>query len=100
MDDSIRREMLRLAHAHGTLLNLVLITATICGRLGLVRFSGLSVVSLRFAVLLLPTGFLIGGLWHYQDDPGFGIFLVPIGAILLLTGASDLALSVVRRQRE
>src|SRR5258705_13224014 len=32
LDDSVRREMFRLAHAHGTLLNLVLIAAAVCAR--------------------------------------------------------------------
>ena len=33
----VRREMFRLAHAHGTLLNLVLLAAAICARLDLIR---------------------------------------------------------------
>ena len=37
LDDSVRREMFRLAHAHGTLLNLVLLAAAICARLDLIR---------------------------------------------------------------
>ena len=37
LDDSVRRDMFRLAHAHGTLLNLVLIAAAICARLDLIR---------------------------------------------------------------
>ena len=97
LDDSTRRDMFRLAHAHGTLLNLVLIAAAICARLDLIRPSQVSSISLRCAVVLLPVGFLLGGVWHYRDDPGLGIFLVPIGAILLLSAAFSLGLSVVRR---
>jgi hypothetical protein len=47
-------------------------------------------------VLLLPLGFLLGGLWHFKDDPGIGIFLVPVGALLLLVVALYLAFSAPR----
>ena len=36
LDDQVRRELFRLAHAHGTLLSLVLIVAAICARLDLI----------------------------------------------------------------
>ena len=84
VDDPIRRDMLRLAHAHGTLLNLVLLTAAICARLEMIQLTRFSALNLRLAALILPIGFLFAGLWHYRDDPGLGIFLVPIGAVLLL----------------
>src|SRR4051812_27996807 len=69
LDDAIRREMFRLAHAHGTLLNLVLIAAAICARLELIRIGSGSAVMLRLAALLLPLGFLLAGIWHFKDDP-------------------------------
>jgi hypothetical protein len=97
LDDSVRRDMFRLAHAHGTLLNLVLIAAAICARLELVRIGRIASLGLRFAVVLLPAGFLLGGLWHFKDDPGLGIFLVPVGALLLLATALQLGLSAKRR---
>lgn len=93
LDDPVRRDMFRLAHAHGTLLNLVLIAAAICAHLDLIRLRPTSSLGLRCAVILLPMGFFLGGMWHFQDDPGLGISLVPIGALLLLASALDLALS-------
>jgi hypothetical protein len=93
LDDLIRKEMFRLAHAHGTLLNVVLIVAAICVRLELIRIQAIAALGLRAAALLLPLGFLLGGLWHFKDDPGIGIFLVPIGAVLLLVSAISIALS-------
>ena len=93
LDDSIRRELFRLAHAHGTLLSLVLITAAICARLELIRLDRIAALGLRSAALLLPVGFLLGGLWHFKDDPGLGIVLVPVGAVLLLATALHLAWS-------
>ncbi len=97
LDDSIRRDLFRLAHAHGTLLNLVLIAAAICARLDLIRFGGMTSLGLRAAVVLLPGGFLLGGIWHFKDDPGVGILLVPVGAVLLLTTALQIGCSAWRR---
>src|ERR1044071_1000504 len=97
LDDSVRREMFRLAHAHGTLLNLVLIAAAICARLDLIRIGPGASLGLRSSVILLPAGFLIGGLWHFKDEPGLGILLVPIGAVLLLASAIYLSLTLPRR---
>lgn len=96
LDDSVRRDMFRLAHAHGTLLNLVLIAAAICARLELVRLGRIASLGLRSAVVLLPAGFLLGGIWHFKDDPGLGIFLVPVGALLLLASALQVGLSAKR----
>ncbi|MBX6325560.1 MAG: hypothetical protein IRY93_05945 [Chthoniobacterales bacterium] len=93
MDDPVRREMFRLAHAHGTLLNLVLIAAAICARLGLIRLGRSTALGLRTAVIILPAGFLLAGLWHFKDDPGVAIFLVPLGALLLLATAFRIGLS-------
>jgi hypothetical protein len=97
LDDSVRREMFRLAHAHGTLLNLVLIAAAICARLDLVRLGRVSSLGLRAAVMLLPVGFLLAGMWHFKDDPGVAIVLVPIGALLLLASAFRIGYSAFRR---
>ena len=97
LDDSTRRDMFRLAHAHGTLLNLVLIAAAICARLDLIRFGRVTSLGLRAAVVLLPGGFLLGVIGHFKDDPGVAIVLVPVGAVLLLTTALQIGCSVWRR---
>jgi hypothetical protein len=94
LDDAVRREMFRLAHAHGTLLNLVLIAAAICARLDLIRLGSIASLGLRSAVVLLPTGYLLAGIWHFKDDPGVGILLVPTGAVLLLAVALGIGFSV------
>ncbi len=90
LDDPIRREMFRLAHAHGTLLNLVLVAAAICARLEMVTLPPAVAWPLRLAVLLMPVGFLLGGAWHFKGDPGLGIALVPLGALLLLGAVAQL----------
>src|SRR5688500_8561149 len=54
LDDAVRREMFRLAHAHGTLLNIVLLVAAICARLDLIRLGRMTSAGLCSAAVLLP----------------------------------------------
>jgi hypothetical protein len=86
VDNDTRRLMLRLGHAHGTLLSLVNIafaatlarvTLSAASRLWASRF-------LTAATLLIPGGFILGGLQIHNADPGLGIVLLPAGAVLLL----------------
>ena len=94
-----RRLMLRLAHAHGTLLSLVNIafawTATTISAQSEDRLSVPS-LALVAATILLPGGFFLGGLFIYSGDPGFGVWLVPIGALMLLLAVFLTARAVVR----
>lgn len=82
-----RRLMWTLAHAHGTLLALVNLafafTLTVLPAFA-PKEKSLSSVLLLSALILLPAGFFLGGLVIYSGDPGFGILLVPIGALFLL----------------
>jgi hypothetical protein len=36
---------------------------------------------------IIPLGFLLGGLAHTEGDPGLGILLVPVGAVLVISVA-------------
>jgi hypothetical protein len=84
--DPLRRELWTLAHFHGALLSVV--------NLAYVRWAeapGLAVTTrvrasraLIAGSVLMPLGFLLGGLTHYEGDPGLGIFLAPIGALALV----------------
>jgi len=83
-----RRLMWTLGHAHGTLLSLVnlafaaaLPRGWTAGTEGSLRAAS---ACLRAATILLPGGFLLGGVSIYEGDPGLGILLVPLGALLLL----------------
>ncbi len=84
-----RRLMFTLAHAHGTLLALVQIAAGLTIRLvpacsaAWRRFGSTALIG---ASVLLPGGFLLGGLNIMGGDPGYGIFFVPLGALLLFVG--------------
>ena len=48
------------------------------------------------ATVLLPGGFLLGGLVVYGGDPGRGILLVPLGALCLFAGVLVTGLRVSR----
>jgi hypothetical protein len=97
VSNETRRLMWRLAHAHGALLGLVHIVYG----LALIALPGLggpnsSLISksLIGASLLLPGGFLLGGISFYAGDPGLGVVLVPVGAILLLAALFLIARNV------
>src|SRR5436189_859218 len=90
-----RRLMFTLAHAHGTLLALVNIAAGLTGR-NVDRFSLRPSVSfaLIWAAILLPAGFFLGGIVIYDGDPGLGVWLVPIGALLLFYSVARVAIDL------
>ena len=91
LDDPQRRELFRLAHAHGALLGLLLIAAALCGRLGIAQPTRAAEIALRTGALLLPVGFLLSGVWHSESDPGLAIWLVPPAALLTIFGAITMA---------
>ena len=88
VSNETRRLMLRLAHAHGTLLGLVHVAFGLTVRSaafdqGAPNLRAIS-AALIAASVLLPGGFFLGGMAFYGGDPGLGVLLVPIGAVLLL----------------
>jgi len=92
VDVEMRRLMFTLAHAHGTLLALVNIAAGLTMR----TVKGFELAkapsfSLLWGSVLLPLGFFLGGLVIHDGDPGLGVLLVPIGALLLLYGVGSAA---------
>jgi len=92
-----RRLMFTLGHFHGTMLALVNIAAglTIRGVEGFQIKRSVSFALIGTAVLL-PGGFLLGGLWTYDGDPGTGVWLVPIGALFMLYGVVGFAVTLSR----
>jgi len=93
--NDMRRLMFTLAHAHGTALALVNIVAGLTTR-NVERFELRPSVSfcLIWAGLLFPVGFFLGGIVTYGGDPGLGIWLVPIGALLLFYSIARIALDL------
>jgi len=89
VSNETRRLMWTLAHTHGTLFALVHVVFGLGLRSSPVTATGwLRVTSpcLIGATLLLPGGFLLGGSVIHAGDPGVGILLVPVGALLVLVG--------------
>lgn len=82
LSNPIRREMWRLAHTHGTLMTLVF--------LAYVHFRGISKKQhenmMFIGALLMPVGFFLGGIVTTEIDPFVGVFLVPIGGLLFVSG--------------
>lgn len=81
-----RRLQMSLAHTHGTLIALVNLAfaATVPADVA-AKLTG-AAKCLRLAGILMPVGFLFGGIFAYGADPGFAVVLVPVGAVLLFAG--------------
>ena len=85
--DELRRELLRLGHAHGALLGVL--------NLGLAwalerlctppAWAGRIRIAALVGALLVGLGFVGGGLWHGPTDPGPLVLAVPAGALMLLS---------------
>ena len=89
VSNDTRRLMWTLAHAHGTLLGVVHL-----GFAFTLRHLDPDAPSIRSASsaligasVVLPAGFFLGGIRFYAGDPGVGVALVPIGAVLLIYAA-------------
>jgi hypothetical protein len=87
------RLLLRLAHAHGTLLSLVQVAYGLVVHVRPATDSRMASGSLLAALVLIPAGFLLGGVFARGADPGLGVALVPAGAVALIIGL----LSAARR---
>lgn len=80
------RLLLRLAHAHGTLLSTLNIAYALTLRARPRAAGAVASAGLLASLVLLPGGFMVGGLWARGGDPGLGVLLVPAGALALLVG--------------
>lgn len=99
LEDAMRRELWTLAHFHGAMLSVVNVVY--------VRWSDnptlspaarrSASVALRAGSALLPLGFLLGGVAHYEGDPSLGIFLAPLGAVCVLFAVGRQAIGAARQ---
>lgn len=91
-----RRLMWTLAHAHGTLLGLLHLGFALTVRTAAVPPARLGQAStgLALASALLPGGFFLGGVQFYAGDPGIGVALVPVGAVLTIYAAITTARAI------
>ncbi|MBP8300085.1 MAG: hypothetical protein KA020_06990 [Planctomycetes bacterium] len=97
LGSALRRELWTLAHAHGNLLGILCLVFAALGA----RVGGTDAQRARLArwlaigAVLMPLGFLLGGVMNREGDPSYGIVLVPAGAVILmiaLFGTARLAL--------
>ena len=97
VDVETRRTMWRLAHAHGGLIALVhLAFASTAAELD-TSLAGRASAALRLALVLLPLGFFLGGVWFHEGDPGLGVLLVPLGGLALLFGVGATLRAIMKR---
>jgi hypothetical protein len=92
-----RRSLWRLAHAHGALLGLV--NLALAATLPHTRDDArqrlrLASSCLMGSTVLLPAGFFLGGLFARGGDPGPGVLLVPVGALLFMLASGLTARSL------
>ena len=99
VSNETRRLMWRLAHAHGALLGAINILFALTLKASASNFPSAARISssLIGATILLPLGFFLGGVVFYNGDPGLGVLLVPVGAMLLLLSLYWIAIAVSKR---
>jgi hypothetical protein len=99
--NDMRRLMFTLAHAHGTALALVNIVAGLTARtIPRLDFRGSVSFSLIWAGILFPLGFFLGGVVTYGGDPGLGVWLVPVAALLLFYSVASIAIQVTKSLKQ
>lgn len=90
----MRREMWRLAHAHGTLLGMLcLVSAALADAHIPEAIRARVLAMIRWGAVLMPLGFFLGGVLNSEGDPSLGILLVPPGALLLIAALVRAALA-------
>ena len=93
-----RRLVWTLAHTHGTLIGVLnLGFALTLPRLELAE-AQLRLASMLFVLagIVMPLGFLLGGIVIYGGDPGLPILLAPLGGLFLIGAVLLAALGALR----
>jgi hypothetical protein len=94
LGNEMRREMWRLAHAHGTLLGVVCLVFAALAEAHVAEGLRPSVArQIRWGALLMPLGFFLGGILNSEGDPSLGVLLTPIGALLLIVALARMAIT-------
>lgn len=97
--DAWMQRLWSLAHFHGAafgLLNLIYVPWADAPALSEGRRSSASRM-LRAGSVVMPLGFLLGGIGHLEGDPSIGVFLAPVGALFILYTVVIQTLAVWRR---
>lgn len=91
VDNETRRLLWRLAHAHGTLLGVLNAGYALLTRSFPELSDALAGRALLSALLLMPSGFLLGGAFARGADPGGAVALAAAGGVALFFGLARLA---------
>jgi hypothetical protein len=91
LDQPLRRELLRWAHAHGVGMSLVVLAYA---AVGVTSRSARYGKALRIAAALMPSAFALAIFGHSEADPGPSIWFVPIAALLLLYALFNISRSL------
>ena len=95
LQSEVRHEMWRLAHAHGTLLGILLLAFAALAEKHVAQKARARISrDLRLGAVLMPLGFFLGGVLSSEGDPSLGIAIVPIGALFLLAALVRAAAAV------
>lgn len=89
-----RRLMFRLAHAHGTLFALVNVVYGLTVRALPETAKPVASAGLLGGLVLVPLGFLLGGIVVHGGDPGLAVVLAPAGAVAMAVGVVTVARSL------
>lgn len=89
--DDLTREMWSLAHFHAV--GLAVVNLVYAARAS----SRAASRALLAGSVLLPLGFMLGGIGHFESDPGAGIVLAPAGALLVVYAVGAQAIAAWRR---
>ena len=85
LGSDMRREMWRLAHAHGTLLGVLCLVYAALAERHVAEGKRASIGrQIAWGAVLMPAGFFLGGILNSEGDPSLGVLLVPVGALLLI----------------
>jgi hypothetical protein len=97
LGSEMRRELWRLAHAHGTLLGILCLVFAALAEKHVAEPARRSIARLiGWGAVMMPLGFFLGGILNSEGDPSPGIVLVPIGAALLIVALCRCALQKAR----
>lgn len=97
VSNETRRLLWRLAHAHGALLGLLNVGYALSARAWPRLEDVLTARALLLALLLMPSGFLLGGAFAHGADPGASVGLAAAGGLALVVGLGRLAWLCSRR---
>jgi hypothetical protein len=93
LESAWKRELCRLAHAHGTLFSLILVAVSVASKSETIKPSVSAVYALRIGSILMPAAFLAATWGSTETDPGWAIWLAPVGGLLMIYGVAAAAFS-------